>query len=69
MTSYICIPVAYNEKDIFWGVLVLKDLVGIHRIVQLLQRYWLGHRLGLRDTEWFALETNRDYSVNFEIAS
>ena len=22
-----------------------------------------------RDTEWFALETNRDYSVIFEIAS
>ena len=52
-------------------MLVLKDLVGIHRtlILQLLQRYWLGHRLGLRDIEWFALETNRDQSVIFEIAS
>ena len=30
-------------------VLVLKDLVGLHRTVQLqlLQHYWLGHRLGL----------------------
>ena len=29
--------------------LVLKDLVGLHRTVQLqlLQHYWLGHRLGL----------------------
>ena len=29
-------------------VLVLKGLVGLHRIVQLqlLQHYWLGHRLG-----------------------
>ena len=29
-------------------VLVLKGLVGLHRTVQLqlLQRYWLGHRLG-----------------------
>ena len=32
----------------FW-VLVLKGLVDLHRTVQLqlLQRYWLGHRLGL----------------------
>ena len=30
-------------------MLVLKGLVGLHRTVQfqLLQRYWLGHRLGL----------------------
>ena len=48
MTSYFCIPVPYNEKDIFFGVLVLKVLVGLHRTIQLqlLQRYWLGHRLG-----------------------
>ena len=47
-------------------MLVLKGLVGLHRIVQLqlLQHYWLGH-----DIEWFALETNRDHSVIFEIAS
>ena len=48
LTSYFCIPVPYNEKDIFW-VLVLKGLAGLHRIIQLqlLQHYWLGHRLGL----------------------
>ena len=48
LTSYFCIPVPYNEKDIFW-VLVLKGLVGLHRTVQLqlLQCYWLGHWLGL----------------------
>ena len=30
-------------------MLVLKGLVGLHRTVQfqLLQRYWLGHSLGL----------------------
>ena len=52
-------------------MLVRKGLVGLHRTVQLqlLQRYCLGHRLGLRDIEWFALETNRDHSVVFEIAS
>ena len=48
LTSYFYIPVPYDEKDIFL-VLVLKGLVGLHRTVQLqlLQRYWLGHRLGL----------------------
>ena len=48
-TSYFCIPVPYTGKDIFFWVLVLKGLVGLHRTVQLqlLQRYWLGHRLGL----------------------
>ena len=52
-------------------MLVLEGLVGLHRNIQLqlLQHYWLGHRLGLRDIEWFSLETNRDHSVIFEIAS
>ena len=52
-------------------MLVLKDLVGLHRNVQLqlLQHYWLGHRLELPNIEWFALETNRDHSVIFEISS
>ena len=38
---------------------VLEGLVGLHRTVQLqlLQYYWLGCRVGLRDIEWFALET------------
>ena len=48
-------------------MLVLKGLEGLHRTVQLqlLQRYWLDYC----DIEWFALETNRDDSVVFEIAS
>ena len=51
--------------------LVLEDLVGLHRTVQLqlFQHYWLGHNLDYCDIEWFALETNRDYSLIFEIAS
>ena len=28
MTSYFCIPVPYDEKDIFFGVLVLEGLIG-----------------------------------------
>ena len=48
LTSYFCIPVPYNEKDIFFRVLVLEGLVSLHGTVhlQLLQHYWLGHRLG-----------------------
>ena len=52
-------------------MLVLNNLVGLHKTVQhqFLQRYWLGHRLGYCDIEWFALEMNRDHSVIFEVAS
>ena len=52
-------------------MLVLEGLVGLHRTVQLqlLQYYLSGHRFGFLDIEWFALETNRDHSVIFEIAS
>ena len=52
-------------------MLVLEGLVGLHRAVQL---QLLQHRLGLDtdldycDIEWFALETNRDHFVIFEIA-
>ena len=52
-------------------MLVLEGLVDIHRTVQLqlLQHYWSGIDLDYRDIEWFALETNREHSVVFEIAS
>ena len=51
-------------------MLVLKGLVLLYRTIQLqlLQYYWLGHRLGFWDIEWFALEMNRDHSFIFEIA-
>ena len=47
LTSYFCIPVPFNEMDIFFGV--LEDLVCLHRTVQLqlLQHYCSGHWLGL----------------------
>ena len=46
-------------KGHIFGVLLLEGLVGLHRTVQLqlLQRYWLGHRMDNCDIEWFALET------------
>ena len=51
-------------------MLVLKGLVGLHRTgqLQLLQHSWLGIDLDYCDIEWFALETNRDHSVVYEIA-
>ena len=52
-------------------MLVLEGLVGLHRTIQLqlLQHYWWGIDLDYCDIEWFALETYRDHSVVFEIAS
>ena len=51
LTSYFCILVPHDEKDIFVCVcvLVLRGLVGLHRTVQLqlLQHFWLRHRLEL----------------------
>ena len=54
LTSYFCIPVLYNEKDIFFWVFVLEGLLGLHRTVQLqlLQCYWSGHRLRL---PWYCM--------------
>ena len=54
------------KGHLFW-VLVLEGLIGHHRTVQLLQHYWLGHRLGLL-WYWMVCLGNRDNSVIFEIA-
>ena len=52
-------------------MLVLKGLVGLHRTLHFsfFSVTGWGIDLDYRDTEWFALETNRDHSVIFEIAS
>ena len=52
-------------------MLVLKRLVGLNRTVQLQLLHVTGWGIDLDycDIEWFALETNRDHSVVFEIAS
>ena len=49
LTSYFCIPVPYDEKDIYFSVLVVEGLVYLQRTIQLqlLWQWWLGHRLGL----------------------
>ena len=57
------------KGHLFW-VCVLEGLVGLHRTIQyqLLQHYWLGHRLGLLWYWMVCLGNNRDHSVIFEIA-
>ena len=52
-------------------MLVPKGLIGLHKTVQLqlLQLYGWGIDLENCDIEWFALETKKDHSVVFEIAS
>ena len=66
LISYFGIPVPYNEKDVFFGVLVLEILVDLLRTIQFQrpQHYWLDY-CGI---EWIALEINGDHSVIFEIA-
>ena len=58
-------------KKTSFSVLVLDCLLSLHRTIQLqlLQHCWLGIDLDYCDIEWFALKTNRDHSVIFEIAS
>ena len=50
---------------------MLEVLVGLHRTPQLhfFSTTGSGIDLDYHDIEWFALETNRDHSVVFEIAS
>ena len=52
-------------------MLVLKGLVGLHRTVNFSFFSVTGWGIGLDycDIEWFALETNRDHPVVFEISS
>ena len=52
-------------------MIVLKGLVSLHITLQLQIFSVTGWGIGLeyRDIEWFAVETNKDHSVIFEIAS
>ena len=73
LPSYFCIPILYDEKDNSFLVLVLEDLVGLHKTgqLQLLWHQWLGHRLGLLWCWMVCLGNepmNQDHSVIFEVA-
>ena len=52
-------------------MLVLESLVDLHRTIQLqlLQHYWSGHGLDYCVIGWIAVETNRDHSIIFQIAT
>ena len=52
LTSYFCIPVPYDEKDIFL-VLVLEGLVGLFNFIFFSISGW-GIDLDYCDIEWFA---------------
>ena len=51
-------------------MLVLKGLVGLHKTIQLsfFSITVQGIDLDYSDNGWFALETNRDHFVLFEVA-
>ena len=70
MTSFFCIPGPYDEKDIFFWVLALEGLIGHHKPLNFNFFSISGSDIDFDycDTEWFALETNRDHSVIFEVA-
>ena len=68
LTSYFCIPVPYNEKDIFFGSQfqkVLQFFIEPFSFSFFSISGW-GIDLDYCDVEWFALETNRNHSVIFE---
>ena len=46
--EFFCLFVCFAILTGYW-VFILEVLVGLHRTIQLqlLQHYWLGHRLGL----------------------
>ena len=81
LTSYFCIPVPYNEKDIFFECKFQKVLqvfieplnfsfFSVTGRIGLLGLLWIQSiDLDYCDIEWFALETNRDHSVIFETGS
>ena len=59
------------KRTSFLGVSSKRSLVGLHRTIQFSFFSVTGWGIGLDycDIEWFALKTNRDHSVVFEIAS
>ena len=68
MTSYFCTPVTYNEKDVFFGYSSRRSCRSSQNR-SASSALLVGADLDYCDIEWFALETNRNHSVVFEIAS
>ena len=70
LTSYFCIPVPSNEKDIYFACYFQKVLqVFIEPFnFSIFSITCLSRDLFYCDIEWFALEMKRDHSVVFKIA-
>ena len=53
------IPVPYNEKDIFFWMLFIKGLLGLHRTFNFSFSHITGQGIDLdhHDIEWFALRS------------
>ena len=70
LSSYFCIPVPYNEKDIFLGCFSRRSCRSSLNCSTSASSALLvgGINLDYCDIEWFALEMNRDHFVAFEIA-
>ena len=68
LTSYFFILVPYDEKDNFFGYQFQKVLQVLIEPFSLFGISGWGIDLDYCDTEWFASETSRNYSVIFEIA-
>ena len=69
LTSYFCILVPYDEKDIFLGCQfwnVLQVFIEPFNFSPFGITGW-GVDLDYHGIEWFALEMNRDHSVVFDI--
>ena len=66
-TSFFCIPVPYDEKHIFFLVLVLESLVVFIELFSFFSISGCAIDLDYCGIECFALEMNRDHSVVFEI--
>ena len=60
LTSYFCIQILYDEKNVFVCVcvLVLEVLVGLHRTFSFLGISIWAIDLDYCDVEWFDLEMN-----------
>ena len=72
LTSHFCIPIPYDEKDIFSVGLIsrrpsrsLPELKSRTGQLQLFHDQWWEHRPLL--LWWLALETSQDHSVIFEV--
>ena len=70
LASYFCIPVPYNENDIFFSVSSRRPCRSSqNHSTSTSSTCWLALRLDYCHIGWFALEMNRNHSVIFEITS